>query len=194
MGGDPFWMFVYTKQPLSNRLYNRFDNRLYRINGVSNFARCLAVSCAGSALYIHFRGLLPPNGILPVAKCTLCPSLALSYIGSITAWHFSSGHHPNFAALSRGHHLYSAGWPSHWASAHMLVVIQFCVITRTWLETACVYSSYTNTWMNITVYIDIWTFDLCIIYLWTIWHLIWDFPLQNLRVKESKDLRLGQMI
>jgi len=35
-----------------------------------NFARCLAVSWAGT-LYIHFRGLLPPNdGILPV-QCSL---------------------------------------------------------------------------------------------------------------------------
>jgi len=29
------------------------------------FARCLAISCAG-ALYIHFWGLLPHDGILPV--------------------------------------------------------------------------------------------------------------------------------
>jgi len=34
-----------------------------------NFARCLAISCAG-ILYIHFLGLLPPNGILPGAKFT----------------------------------------------------------------------------------------------------------------------------
>jgi len=34
--------------------------------GQSNFAH-LAVSWAGT-LYIHFRGLLPPNGILPGAK------------------------------------------------------------------------------------------------------------------------------
>jgi len=50
------------------------------------------------------------------------PSLALSYIGSVTARHSSSGRQPNFAALSRGHHLYSAGRPSRWASAHNLVV------------------------------------------------------------------------
>jgi len=49
-------------------------------------------------LYIHFRGLLPPDGILPAAKFTLRQSLALSYIGSVTAQHSSSGHQPNFAA------------------------------------------------------------------------------------------------
>jgi len=47
--------------------------------GQPNFARCLAVSWAGT-LYIHFRGLFPPDGILPGAKFTLRPSLAFSYI------------------------------------------------------------------------------------------------------------------
>jgi len=47
--------------------------------GQPNFARCLAVTWAGR-LYIHFRRLLPRNGILPRAKFTLRPpSLALSY-------------------------------------------------------------------------------------------------------------------
>jgi len=52
----------------------------------------------GLVHYIHFPGLLPPKGILPGAKFTLRPSLALSYLGSITAWHSSSGREPNFAA------------------------------------------------------------------------------------------------
>jgi len=43
-------------------------------------------------------GLLPPNGILPAAKFTLCPSLAFSYVGSVTARHSSSGRQPMFAA------------------------------------------------------------------------------------------------
>jgi len=82
-----------------------------------NFARCLAVSCAGT-LYIHFRLLMPHNEILPGTKFNLRPSLALSYIGSVTPRHSSSGRQPNFAALSRRHHLYSAGRPSRWALAH----------------------------------------------------------------------------
>jgi len=49
-------------------------------------------------LHIHFRGLLPSNGILPRAKFALRPSLAFSYIGSETARHSSSGRRPNFAA------------------------------------------------------------------------------------------------
>ena len=59
-----------------------------------NFAWCLAVSWAGT-LYIHFRGLLPRNGILPGPKFTLRPSLVLSYIGSVTARHSSTGRQPN---------------------------------------------------------------------------------------------------
>jgi len=47
--------------------------------GQPNFARCLAVSWAGT-LYIHFRGLLPLNRIPPYAKLTLRPSLTFSYI------------------------------------------------------------------------------------------------------------------
>ena len=39
--------------------------------------------------------------------------------GSITAWHSSSGRQPDFAALNRGCHLYSARRPSRWALAHM---------------------------------------------------------------------------
>ena len=45
-----------------------------RISGQPNFARCLAISWSAT-LYIHFRGLLPPDGILhrilPGAKFTL---------------------------------------------------------------------------------------------------------------------------
>jgi len=41
----------------------------------------------------------------------------------VTERHFSSGRQPNFAALNRGHHLYSAGRPSRWALAHILVDI-----------------------------------------------------------------------
>ena len=41
--------------------------------GQPNFAKSLAVSWAGT-LYIHFRQLLTPDGILPRAKLTLCPA------------------------------------------------------------------------------------------------------------------------
>ena len=65
--------------------------------GQPNFARCLAVSWAACTLCIHFRGLLPRDGILPGVKLTLRPSLAFSYIGSVTARRTSSRRQPNFA-------------------------------------------------------------------------------------------------
>jgi len=40
-----------------------------------------------------FLGDLAPNGILPRAKFTLCPSLVFAWIGNVTAWHSSRGHH-----------------------------------------------------------------------------------------------------
>jgi len=49
-------------------------------------------------IWYIFGGLLPSDGILPGAKLSLRPSLAFSYIGSITAQYSSSGREPNFAA------------------------------------------------------------------------------------------------
>ena len=46
-----------------------------------------------------------------------------SPIGSVTAWQSSSGRQPNFAALNRGRQLYSAGRPSRWALAHILLYL-----------------------------------------------------------------------
>jgi len=48
--------------------------------------------------YIYFFRAVAPDGILPGAKFTLRPSLAFSYIGSVTARQSSSGPRPNFAA------------------------------------------------------------------------------------------------
>jgi len=45
----------------------------------------------------------------------------VSRLGSITAWYSSSERQPNFAVLNWGRHLYSAGRPSRWALAHILV-------------------------------------------------------------------------
>jgi len=50
-----------------------------------------------------------------------------------------SGRQPNFAALNRGRHLYSAGRPSRWALAHIVVLILFIhqstIRTETQLDT-----------------------------------------------------------
>jgi len=49
----------------------------------------------------------------------------VSRLGSVTARQSSSGRHPNFAALNRGRRLCSAGRPSRWALAHILVLKTF---------------------------------------------------------------------
>ena len=48
-----------------------------------------------------------------------CKFQRVSHLGSVTARHSSSGRQPNFAALNRGRHRYSAGRPSRWALAHI---------------------------------------------------------------------------
>ena len=75
---------------------------------------------SGLVGYIYISG-----GCCSVAEfCQVQNSLCIlqvlrSPIGSV-ARHSSSGHEPNFAALSTGRHLYSAGRPSRWALAHIL--------------------------------------------------------------------------
>jgi len=51
-------------------------------------------------------------------------SLGHPRIGSVTARHSGSGRQPNSAALNRGRHLCSAGRPSRWALAHILVKLR----------------------------------------------------------------------
>ena len=51
-----------------------------------------------------------------------CNFQRVSRLGSVTAWHSSSGRQPDFAALKRGRHLYLAGRLSRWALAHILVL------------------------------------------------------------------------
>ena len=85
-----------------------------------------------------FSEAFAPDGILSGANFILRPSLAFSYIGGVTARHSSSGRQPKFGGVvqgmelrnfRRGRHLYSAGQPSRWASAHILV--DYCTVNRT---------------------------------------------------------------
>jgi len=60
---------------------------------------------------------------------SLCVLQVLRCHSSVTAWQSSSGCEPNFVALSTGRHLYSAGRPSRWALAHILVCF-FCACSK----------------------------------------------------------------
>jgi len=56
-----------------------------------------------------------------------CKFQLVSRIGSVTAWHLVVGVSQT-AALNRGRHLRSAGWPSRWALAHILVTLSITVL------------------------------------------------------------------
>ena len=71
-------------------------------------------------------GLRPTNGWDLLATLGHpCKFQRGSRLGSVTAQHSSSGRQPNFAALNRRRHLYSAGRPSRWELAHILVISAF---------------------------------------------------------------------
>jgi len=59
-------------------------------------------------------------GLLPAEICWRpCKFQWVSRLSSVTARHSTCGRQPNFAALNRERHLYSAGRPSRWALAHI---------------------------------------------------------------------------
>jgi len=60
-----------------------------------------------------FCRLLPPNGILPGAKCTLRPSLAFSDIGSVIVQHSSSGRQPNCGVEQTAPPIFSSSGDHH---------------------------------------------------------------------------------
>ena len=57
-----------------------------------------------------------------------CKFQRVSPLGSVTARHCSSGRQPKFAASNRGRQLRSAGRPSGWALAHILVSSCFLLL------------------------------------------------------------------
>jgi len=81
-----------------------------------------------------FSGTLAPDRILPGAKFTLRSSLAFSYIGSFFCTALQQRASAKLRGVvqgmelqnfRRGRHLYWAGRPSRWASAHILVFFYF---------------------------------------------------------------------
>jgi len=75
------------------------------------------ISCTWPHNMVNFAPLAAE--IVFVSLGHPCKFQRVSCLGSITAWHSSSGRQPNFAALNRARHLYSTGWPSRWALAHI---------------------------------------------------------------------------
>jgi len=76
----------------------------------------------------HYGGLRPTSGWDRFTSLGHPANFdGFRVIGSVTARHSSSERQPNFAALNRGRHLCSAGRPSRWALAHILVVYLYCL-------------------------------------------------------------------
>jgi len=74
--------------------------------------------------YIYiFSSCCPITEFCQVQNSVCVLQVLCSPIGSVTARHSSSGCEPNFVALSTGRRLYSAGRPSRWALAHILVKV-----------------------------------------------------------------------
>jgi len=74
----------------------------------------------GLVHYIHFWGCCPLTEFCQLQKFTLRSTLAFSYIklcGVVQGIKLRN--------IRRGRHLYSAGWPSRWVSAHILVLSFF---------------------------------------------------------------------
>jgi len=81
----------------------------------------------------------------------------VSRLGSVTARQSSSGRQPNFAALNRGRHLCSAGQPSRWALAHILV----CISSTAVMLTNCPeWSSWRHYWNHVTRTTAMQTYDV----------------------------------
>ena len=87
--------------------YQQSEKKLLNSNVSPIFPHNM-VNCGPLAAEICWRVLGHP-----------CKFQRVSRLGTVTAQHSSSGRQPNFAALNRGRHLYSAGRPSRWALAHI---------------------------------------------------------------------------
>ena len=101
-------------------------------------------------MFLQYGELTPTNGWYLMASLGHPSKFQrVSRLGSVTAWHSSSGRQPNFAALNRGRHLYSAGRPSRWALAHILVF--FCLANY-----VCIIQLLNFRWLS-TVHNTIWS-------------------------------------
>jgi len=139
------------------------DPQICHLGTITQLCRAISsqlrhVSTIGKKLVKQqcLRHMSSPYGELrPTSGWDLLASLGhpstfqwVSHLGSVTAWHSSNGRQPNFAASNRLRHLYSAGQPSRWALAHILVINIFLKIW--YIETAKEYIANTG-----AVYIDI---------------------------------------
>jgi len=95
----------------------------------------------------EYGELRPTSGWNPLASLRHpCKFQRVSRLGSITAHHSSNGRQPNFAALNRGCHLYSAGRLSRWALAHISSIISSNSGSSNSSSSSCCKTDVCDTW------------------------------------------------
>jgi len=93
--------------------------------GQPNFAQCLAISLAGTLCTI-FGGSCPLMEFGQVQNSLCIQVLRSPILSCCTALKQRAS--AKLCGIQQGHHLYSAGRPSRWASAHILVLLCYHVI------------------------------------------------------------------
>ena len=91
----------------------------------------------------------------------------VSRLGSVTARQSSSGRQPNFAALNRGRHLCSAGRPSRWALAHILVLSLCLFLSLSVLVLCDIVNILSSWWVLLPVHSVTMCRDISMILLFT---------------------------
>jgi len=84
----------------------------------------------GYTIYTFLASVAPVTEFCQVQNSVCVLQVLRSAIGSVTAWHSSSGREPNCSIEHTGCHLYSAGRPSRWALAHILVLVLFWLFQK----------------------------------------------------------------
>jgi len=117
--------------------FQRVISRLGFVTAATSLNQTLQGVWPSSGLvhYVYIFRAFAPYRNFATCKIHFRPSLAFSYIGSVTARHSISGRQRKFAAsykewnygtFADGAIYSTAGRPSRWASAHMLVIGSIC--------------------------------------------------------------------
>jgi len=126
---------VWGSQQISTGFVFGFVTAPTSLNGGQpNFARCLAVSWTGT-LCIHFGGCCRQRNFVRCKIHFACKSCVLlywqRYCTALEQWLSAK-----FCGVRRGRHLYSAGWPSRSASAHILVILFLRIVNTAYVASS----------------------------------------------------------
>jgi len=127
------WKYRTQKSPKNRHwaLSHKFVRLSSQLRHVSTFGKKLVKQQYLPHMFLQYGELRPSNGWDLLASLGHPSKFQrVSHLGSVIARHSSSGRQPNFAALNRGCHLYSAGRPPRWSFAHIVVIFD----TNLWMS------------------------------------------------------------